>query len=668
MDSAPRPPVIVTTTQNDRSQNHLIYGPGGRNGSPVRDEYRAGDSQYYAMPASSKRSRSSARPYHDDNYPRHRDRGDGLLSAHDADSHRQPRHSTMYPNNPRHNAAAIDYGDEGYKYTNAGELVRYDLDHSKPSRSRRHDSFDRDYYRPKATYAGSHRRDGARYDGDRGYITSHGRHGGYGGPPPSTRGFDKINRDYDTERDRQTLPAAPKPPKPLPHADTTGNLRDGRDMKHSRPVSISQEPPYRDNSYRNRDDYRDRRDPRDHSLDRESGKRRPNSTQFYDESISNRGFGIRTEPEAPSSSDRRERGDHRRGDYPPSTDNSSYARRAPQDRPLSFSGEERYPDNERRDTDKPVSHSLLDSAGTGLGITAAAAGLAAARREQDSGNRASDLTEHNSRASPESRLRAEPEAGVSLSPQGATDLTPDQPKSQVGPAKLDPDSSFGTSENGGTALVKEGTQPASSDSDDVSRGRVSRKERPSRSFNPNDTGDLRQIRDQLAALRVQDSQREPSSEQPLTELERRPRSLSPVRDAPSNAELGADDEKFAVGFPVEKKHARVVSPPRDKRDDKPLRGILKQPSAKFPEDANPIREGVAPHKEDKKLKEVPPGARWTKINRKVVNPEALTIGKERFEERDDFVIVLRVLSKEEIQAYAAATQVLRGMLSAFGFM
>lgn len=28
--------------------------------------------------------------------------------------------------------------------------------------------------------------------------------------------------------------------------------------------------------------------------------------------------------------------------------------------------------------------------------------------------------------------------------------------------------------------------------------------------------------------------------------------------------------------------------------------------------------------------------------------------------RDDFVIVLRVLSKEEIQAYAAATQVLRG--------
>lgn len=78
-----------------------------------------------------------------------------------------------------------------------------------------------------------------------------------------------------------------------------------------------------------------------------------------------------------------------------------------------------------------------------------------------------------------------------------------------------------------------------------------------------------------------------------------------------------------------------------------------------------MREGVAPHKDDKKLKEVPVGARWTKINRKVVNPEALTIGKERFEVRDDFIIVLRVLNKEEIQAYANATTVLRGGLQLF---
>ncbi|KAK0644432.1 hypothetical protein B0T16DRAFT_196787 [Cercophora newfieldiana] len=91
----------------------------------------------------------------------------------------------------------------------------------------------------------------------------------------------------------------------------------------------------------------------------------------------------------------------------------------------------------------------------------------------------------------------------------------------------------------------------------------------------------------------------------------------------------------------------------------PVKGILKKPTPQFPEEPNPIREGVAPHKEDKKKLDVPPGARWTKISRKMVNPEALTIGKERFEVRDDFVIVLRVLSKEEIQAYASATAQLR---------
>jgi len=111
--------------------------------------------------------------------------------------------------------------------------------------------------------------------------------------------------------------------------------------------------------------------------------------------------------------------------------------------------------------------------------------------------------------------------------------------------------------------------------------------------------------------------------------------------------------------------ASTRNPPRPlpgedvKEEKKPIKGILKQPKAQFPEDNNPVREGVAPHKDDKTKRDVPPGARWTKISRKMVNPEALTIGKERFELRDDFVIVLRVLSKEEIQAYAAATATLR---------
>lgn len=104
----------------------------------------------------------------------------------------------------------------------------------------------------------------------------------------------------------------------------------------------------------------------------------------------------------------------------------------------------------------------------------------------------------------------------------------------------------------------------------------------------------------------------------------------------------------------------AVDPPS--REYEPLatrKGILKPPRPSFPEEPNPIREGVAPLKDAHK-KGIPPGARWTKIDRRLVNPEALEAGNERFEERSDYVIVLRVLSKEEIQAYAVKTQEVRG--------
>jgi rubredoxin len=86
---------------------------------------------------------------------------------------------------------------------------------------------------------------------------------------------------------------------------------------------------------------------------------------------------------------------------------------------------------------------------------------------------------------------------------------------------------------------------------------------------------------------------------------------------------------------------------------------LRKPTEKFPEDPDPIREGVAPHKSALKGKDIPPGARWTKIDRRLVNPEALEEAKERFEERMDCVIVLRVLTKQEIQKLADRTAEIR---------
>lgn len=105
-------------------------------------------------------------------------------------------------------------------------------------------------------------------------------------------------------------------------------------------------------------------------------------------------------------------------------------------------------------------------------------------------------------------------------------------------------------------------------------------------------------------------------------------------------------------------------------DERHMRGILKPGRNKFPEDPSPTRKGVAPLgdavndgiyiRPSRAEAAPPPGARWTKINRLLVNPGALDEGGERYEARDDFVIVLRVLSKEEIQAYADATVRIRG--------
>jgi hypothetical protein len=105
---------------------------------------------------------------------------------------------------------------------------------------------------------------------------------------------------------------------------------------------------------------------------------------------------------------------------------------------------------------------------------------------------------------------------------------------------------------------------------------------------------------------------------------------------------------------------QLVEPPRVKEPDLKPKGILKPArQVPFPEDPNPTREGVAPLKDAGK-KGIPPDARWTKIDRKLVNPAALEAAHERYEERPEYVIVLRVLSKEEVQQFADKTTEIRG--------
>ncbi|OTB03940.1 hypothetical protein M426DRAFT_12027 [Hypoxylon sp. CI-4A] len=183
----------------------------------------------------------------------------------------------------------------------------------------------------------------------------------------------------------------------------------------------------------------------------------------------------------------------------------------------------------------------------------------------------------------------------------------------------------------------------------------------SAAFDPRDTRDLLDVKAELAAKDSQEKPKEKPSSRDRDQASERDTtaSTSTERLSTEPREDSRGREAVASSTAEKEKQVRVVSPPREKNEPKPIKGILKPPSAKFPEDQNPIREGVAPHKDDKTKKGVPPGARWTKINRKLINPAALEVRKERFEVRDDFVIVLRVLSKEEIQDFATLTAQIR---------
>ncbi|KAI5362020.1 hypothetical protein Slin15195_G056690 [Septoria linicola] len=137
----------------------------------------------------------------------------------------------------------------------------------------------------------------------------------------------------------------------------------------------------------------------------------------------------------------------------------------------------------------------------------------------------------------------------------------------------------------------------------------------------------------------------------LPELHRKPSILDrPMTDEPYQIIDNSQSDR-------RENRVRIVDPPTEAEDRRP-KGILKKPTEKFPEDNNAIREGVAPLKDATK-KGIPPGARWTKIDRRLVNPEALEASQERFEERLDCVIVLRVLTKEEIQKLADKTRDIR---------
>ncbi|KAI3398105.1 hypothetical protein diail_9858 [Diaporthe ilicicola] len=697
---AKRPPIIVTTRQSKEpsvSHSTVSHHPASPAPDRGRDAYRSSDEdQYYTQPASSMRSRSHTRPYNasgsisstldNEEFLRLRQRTNDDRLAPSRNGHRRERPSSIYADPPRLSTKTVDLGDTGYEYTNPSDLARYDLDNDKAHTRRRRDSIDRNtYYRPSVNVA---------TDASRPYE------GRVRAPPPS-RGLDNYNRRIaeDTtasiyDRPSLRMPVPPVIPVPVPDrrssqlevppspVERADRIERRPSRTGHRPVSLYQDGPPRasqpDDIYRTRDDNYASRDHRDRDYPRDDG-------------VINRGFGLRVDGDK---KDERVR-DREREDFQPPRE-----RRTEQRRDVRLDDREREPkrrsddDLTRRDTrkygrdqgrkeDDPRTDrkgskddyprgdddrnrdrekekdkdKIREKVATGLSIAAGALGLGAMShkgkdeddKERSPKRRADDEARKDEAEERQKTSRKEPEERPVL-----RDETDERPRRD---RELDDVEDKERNRRDAEArLSGEPTMSGARDGSSSDESKPRRRRRPSSAFRPNDTAGLMALKEQLKAKEESDKENEKvASKEP-----------SPDRHSqPSPSKRGADPNDDARGRETapsgDDKQVRVVSPPRDKDDKKPIKGILKQPKVQFPEDLNPVREGVAPHKDDKSKTNVPPGARWTKISRKLVNPEALTIGKERFEVRDDFVIVLRVLNKEEIEAYTAATAQLREM-------
>jgi zinc finger CCCH domain-containing protein 13 len=672
-----------------------------RPGSPVSNPYRSSEEEYVAIPASSRHSHHH-RKRHSATMDNGEIRGGGLRVA----PVREPNYANIrsrpiYPNQLVRHAdnVAEDYGENGYGYTNPQEVVRYDLQRSAPppvvqTRPRR-DSYEGRTSRPTSISS---------YND----LVPRSYDGRERGPPPSTRGFDKIpgsgRGQWEPPQIRMPVPPPPSslaPMEPIPRPapfDPVEPVRrnSSRNGSHVRPTSLyhDREPRRgpRDEYYEVRDDERDRRER--HHNDR------------YEDGVEQRGYGLRAE--RPERAERSERHDR--------TERSERAERSERSE-----RRERGSDEDRSDyTDRKEhkDHKGRDIAATGLSLAGAALGLKAAKNAGRDRDDRDDRDERRSDYDEELRRRRDRDDRESVDLSGRDpkerrhrddDLPPRSrvsPPPRDGPAPRDIPPPPGSLPSDRDAKVgspsqaefldlsgrdprerksskdddperrerrrhrseaeKAGSADSHSDSsmspDDTTEIPVRSNSRLKRSssvaagaFNPKDTMGLMALKE---ALNNKDpapkaAPKEPART-PRESLTKDPREVSEIR-----TELNERRPRDPLQ-PNENRQLRVVSPPREKAEEKPVKSILRPPREKFPEDPAPIREGVAPLKDAKK-DGIPPDARWTKISRKLVNPEALEAGKERFEAREDFVIVLRVLTREEVQGYAEVTQRIRGL-------
>lgn len=733
VDNHNRPPIIITESPRERAIH------GGRPTSPISNSYRSSEEDYVAIPASSHHEHHH-RKRHSATMDNGEIRGGGLRVA----PVREPNYANIrsrpiYPGQLVRHAdnVAEDYGDNGYGYTNPQDVVRYDLNRTAApavvqTRPRR-DSYEARTSRP-TSISGYNDLVPRSYDNRE------------RGPPPSTRGFDRIpgsgRGQWEPPQIRMPVPPPPSSLAPMDPISRTAPFdpiepvrrNSSRNGSRVRPTSLyhDHEPRRgpREDFYEVKDDERPRRE-------RHHGDR-------YDDGPEQRGFGLRAERSERSDrsdrndravrsehgdrGERRERGsDEDRSDYKEHSsrrkgtdeDRSDYKDHNHNRRKGSDEDHSDYKDHSRRkgsdedrsDYKEHKDHKGRELAATGLSLAGAALGIKAAKNARENREERDEREERRSDYDDEPRRRRDRDDRDSVDLSGRDpkerrhrddDLPPrvsPPPRDGAAPRDIPPPPSDKDVKVGSPSQPafldlsgrdprerksskddderrerrrrrSEAAENASADSrsdssvspDDTTHSsrRESRLKRSSgvaaNAFNPKDTMGLMALKEAL-------NNKDPAPKAPPKEPIRTPReslTKDPREVTEIRKELNEPRRPRDPLQPNENRQLRVVSPPREKAEEKPVKSILRPPREKFPEDPAPIREGVAPLKDAKK-DGIPPDARWTKISRKLVNPEALEAGKERFEAREDFVIVLRVLSRDEVQGYAEVTQKIRGL-------
>lgn len=551
---------------------------------------------------------------------------------------------TPNPNRPI-DTQADDYGEDGYGYTNPRDLVQYDLDHSMRGPEMYVNRGLEGNPRPRSLHSA--------YDD---LVVPRTFDSRERGPPPSTRGFDRIRlepRDHPSGRN-------PTSPTHYHHRPSSADVltRPRSSSRHSR------EPPRSDS-------HDEVHHSREYTRRRQEKPRRQHHMEKYDDggldsgssSVEHRGFGVRSE-----------RSD--RSEMQGSVEHRDQLESGPSER-REFRGRE-----------------ML---ATGLSLASAALGVTAVRNASRDDSKLHGDREGMRRKEirDETRRHRERYEEDSIGSSGRDSQNRDTRSPETGSSRntkkslhrreksMPPPSETSSRDSKERARNRDDqsgeytrrqkhaeqrrhplkpSQSESSGSEEVTtrrRREYRRKDVPSASplgFNPNDTTDLKALQ---RALNSQESSEQRGRSRPAKDVVSR--TIKETANQSKDRHSSPADERESQPK-TEKRTLRVVSPPREKvvEEKPPVKGILRQPREKFPEDPAPVREGVAPLKDAKK-DGIPPDARWTKINRRLVNPEALEMGKERYEARDDFVIVLRVLTKEEVQAYADLTQKIRGI-------